>query len=246
MRDLPDDDSLQETLEASFKASQMRDDIEERDQTRKVVHAIYFKLYDEKRMLELEKKKQTNNSNAFQIAQIKLDFVNELLNIDGLKELGERLAEKAAESEGKRRPGDLSVTVDDVNQTVTVYQGASKQNANKFSRSDVVGQGIVTWDLLVAFAKCDGSLERNTAADVKKLNTSVNRKNLSEKLVAAMNLISSPIVEGKNGVMCFRSIQLAGGKSSPDAMGRGIITGDDQGTKYLERHGFHMPPIDID
>jgi hypothetical protein len=46
--------------------------------------------------------------------------------------------------------------------------------------------------------------------------------------------------------MCFQSIQLAGDKSSPDAMDRRIITGDDQGTKYLESHGIHMPPIDTD
>jgi len=82
------EDAMDKTMDDVMKAIKITDDIEERDQTRKLVLAIYFKLYDEQRMLELEKNKQTNNSNAFQIAQIKLDFVNELLNIDGLKELG--------------------------------------------------------------------------------------------------------------------------------------------------------------
>jgi len=154
------------------------------------------------------------------------------------------LAEKAAESVGKRRPGDLSVTVDDVNQTVTVYQGTSKQKANKFGRSDVVGKGTATWDLLRAFAKCHGSLEGNATDDVKKVNTSVNRKNLGKKLVDAMNLDVSPIAEGRAGIMSFQSIRLAGGKSSPDAMDRKIITSGDQATEFLICHGDDMPIVD--
>jgi len=241
--DIIDDDPMDKTLKDAYKAIKITDDFEERNQTRKVVIAIYFKLYDEQRMLK-EKKKQANNSNAFQIAQIKLDFVNELLNIDGLKELGERLVEKAAESVGKRRPGDLSVTVDDVNQTVTVYQGASKQNANKFNRSDIVGRGTVTWDLLVAFAKCNGSLEGNTVAEIKKKNTSVNRIILGEHLMAAMDLDKSPIIEDRKGAMCFGSIRLAGSTSSTDAMDRKIISIDDQGTEYLKSRGDNMPVLD--
>ena len=141
-------------------------------------------------------------------------------------------------------PGYLCVIVDDVNQTVEFYSQEGNGEKTKGTRKDIVGRGTVTWDLLVAFAKCNGSLEGNVAADVKKINTSVNRKNLGEKLMIAMNLDESPIVEGRSGVMRFHSIQLAGGVSSTDAMGRQTCSYDDQGTEYLRRHGDDMSDID--
>lgn len=141
-------------------------------------------------------------------------------------------------------PGDLSVVVDDVNQTVSFYSQINNDEKTKCARKDIVGRGTATWDLLVAFAKCNGSLEGNAAADVKKVNKSANRKNLGNKLMIAMNLDESPIVEGRNGVTCFHSIQLAGGTSSADAMDRKTCSYDDQATEFLRRHGEDMSDID--
>jgi len=147
-------------------------------------------------------------------------------------------------AQSERHPADLVVIVDEVNKTVSVFSKAGSGKETKFTHRDIVGRGDVTWSLLVAFARCNGSLEGNTAADVKKLNTSANRKNLSSKLVATMNLDRSPIVEGRTGVMRFQSIQLAGDKSSPDAMDRKTISTDDQTTEFLKNHGDDMPVLD--
>ncbi len=132
-------------------------------------------------------------------------------------------------------PGDLKVIVDDVNQSVVVTTQDGEQT--KHTRDDIVGRGTVTWDLLVAFAKCNGSLEGNTIADVKKMNTSANRNNLGKKLMTAMNLDESPIVKNRPGVMSFQSIHLEGNKSCPDALDR-------MATKYLSNHGDDMPVPD--
>ena len=139
-------------------------------------------------------------------------------------------------------PGDLKVIVDDVNQSVVVTTQDGEQT--KHTRDDIVGRGTVTWDLLVAFAKCNGSLEENRSANVIKINTSVNRKNLGTKLVAALSLDKSPIVDGKSGAMCFRSIELAGSTASTDVMDRKPISIDDQGSEFLRRHGDDMPVPD--
>ena len=136
---------------------------------------------------------------------------------------------------GKHRPGDLMVLVDEVNQHVVVC--TQDGGRTKYARADVFGRGTVTWDLLVAFARCGGSLEGNAIADVKKINTSANRGNLGKKLVAAMNLDESPIVKGRSGVMRFQSIQLAGDTLSSDALDR-------MTTEYLENHGDDMPIAD--
>ena len=138
--------------------------------------------------------------------------------------------------------GDLEVIVDEVNQRVTVLPKNGKKTI--YTRTDIVGKGTVIWDLLVDFAKCKGSLEGNTQADVKKRNTSANRKNLSKKLMGEMNLDKSPIVEGRNGVMRFHSIKLAGGTSSTDAMDRKTCSHDDQATEYIRDRGEDIPVID--
>jgi len=146
------------------------------------------------------------------------------------------------------RPGDLSVIVDEINERVMVSPKNRKKT--KYKRRDIVGKGTTTWDLLVAFAKCGGSLEGNTAADVEKINTSINRRNLGKKLVAAMGLDRSPIVKGARGTTRFRSICLAGRGASTDAMDRKTchyedqVTDDDQATEYLRNQGVDMPVID--
>lgn len=135
--------------------------------------------------------------------------------------------------------GDLTVVVDDVNQNIVVVARNGKQT--KYARSEILGKGAVTWDLLVAFARCRGSLEGNATADVKKLNTSVNRKNLGKKLMDGIGLDDSPIIQGRNGVMRFQSIDIAGSASSPDALGRKTISTDDQATEWLRSRGDDMP-----
>ena len=138
-------------------------------------------------------------------------------------------------------PGHLHVVVDDVIEQVIV-DGSGKQKT--YNRSAIVGRGTATWDLLVAFAKCRGSLEGNAASEVKKINTSANRNNLSDKLVVGMNLDEPPIVKGRHGIMRFRSIRLASDASSTDAMDRKIYSIDDQATEYLRNHGDDFPDID--
>ncbi|MEE9354303.1 MAG: hypothetical protein V3U75_01805 [Methylococcaceae bacterium] len=144
---------------------------------------------------------------------------------------------------GTHKPGDLIVIVDDVNDVVNVRSINGKYNT-KFGRKDVVGKGTVTWLLLVAFAKCNGSLEGNSDTDVKKLNTPANRKNLSGKLVSSMKLNTQPIVKGRSGIMRFQSIRIAGGASSIDALDREKISYDDQATGFLSSNGDHMPVPD--
>jgi hypothetical protein len=141
-------------------------------------------------------------------------------------------------------PGDLNVVVDEVNQTVSFCSQSNNGEETKYARNDIVGRGTVTWDLLVAFARCNGLLEGNNSADLKKMNSSVNRKNLGKNLMDAMNLDKSPIVEGRNGVMRFNSIKLAGGASSTDAMDRKTCNYDDQATEFLRSHGEDMSVTD--
>lgn len=144
---------------------------------------------------------------------------------------------------GEKRPGDLQVVVDNINEAVMVFSkgGHSKR---EFKRADIVGKGIVVWDLLVAFAKYRGSLEGIHGADIEAINTSVNRKNLGKHLMNKMNLNRSPIIENRAGAMCFGSIQLAGDTSRTDALDRKTISLEAQGTEFLRRHGEDMPPID--
>lgn len=138
------------------------------------------------------------------------------------------MSEKTVVVENRMSPGELSVTVDEVNENVVVFMRDGKQT--KYTRRDIVGKGIVTWDLLVAFARGKGSLEGNRAADVKKMNTGGNRKNLGEKLMAVMGLSKPPFIIGRGGATCFRSIQLRSHNASPDAMER--IT-----EEYIEGQG---------
>lgn len=121
---------------------------------------------------------------------------------------------------GAHSPGDLSVIVDGINKKVTVFPKNGKKAIYK--RTDIVGKGTVTWDLLVDFAKCKGLLEGNTQPDVKKRNTPGNRKNLGKKLMGALGLGQSPIVEGRKGLMRFASIELAG-------------------DRWIDEHGYQSP-----
>lgn len=143
---------------------------------------------------------------------------------------------------GSYRPEDLKLIVDDVNQAISLVSNSGEKT--KYARADLLGRGTVTWELLVWFARCGGSLEENNAGDVKRLNTSVNRKNLGEKLQAAFGLAKPPIIPLRKGVMCFGSIQLKGGASSTDALDRIRSTRDDQATEFLANHGDDMPLLD--
>ena len=151
--------------------------------------------------------------------------------------------EQPLPASGERQPGNLTVIVDNLNETVTVFSKSGPSKGQEFKRADVVGKGTVTWDLLVDVAKCKGSLEGNAQAEVKERNTSANRKNLGEKLVESFKLNESPFVEGRNGVMKFASISLAGGRSTTDALDRKIVSRDDQTTEFLARQGVDMPVI---
>lgn len=86
-------DAMQRTMETSIKASKKADDAEDSKQIRSIIHTIYFRLYDEIKMLIAAKQSanEESNSNAYQLAQEKLDFVNELLSINGLEELAHRI-----------------------------------------------------------------------------------------------------------------------------------------------------------
>jgi hypothetical protein len=89
-----DDDSMDETLKDSYKASQRAGDAPEYSQERSIIHSFYFKLYSEKRTLEKDKQaaKEKDNLDDHRLVQIQsmLDFVNELLSIDGLEELAQQ------------------------------------------------------------------------------------------------------------------------------------------------------------
>jgi len=147
-------------------------------------------------------------------------------------------------------PGSIKVIVDNINNQVTVI----KNNGNKsvYSHADIVGKGKVTWDLLVDFAMCEGSLVGNLKTEVKKRNTSANRINLGSKLMDTLGLNESPIVKGRNGVMRFASITLAGRGVSSDALDRITLNHDelkgkreeldDITTKFLASNGHDMPP----
>lgn len=156
--------------------------------------------------------------------------------------------DQGKESEGKTiptiSPNELYIIVDDINEKVTIATDRGKGKTAVYSRFDVVGRGTVTWDLLVDFAKCNGSLEGNTKIDVKRRNSSVNRNNLGKKLKEALFLNKSPVVEGRNGVMRFGSITIAGDKQPIDALNRKTVSVDDQTTRFLRAHGEGMPVDD--
>ena len=139
-------------------------------------------------------------------------------------------------------PGDLCIVVDDTNERVIVVAAKGVKEQRLYSRGDIMRSGTVVWDLLVDFARCEGLLEGNTQSDVKKRNTSANRKNLGGHLMKALCLDKSPIVNGRKGVMRFASIVLASNKRSVDALDRNTVSLDDPASVWLKSHGDDIPP----
>ena len=255
MNDYFDDDAVEKTMRDTYKSIQAADDAAERGQDRNILYSIYLKLNDEKRTLEEAKQlaDKEGNSTTHHIAQRKLELVNELLRIDGLENLGLQMESEPLERETATGPASnprhLCVTVDDINNQVVVTDKGGKEKKT-YSSYEAVGKGKETWKLLVAVAKCGGSLDGNKATDVIKLNTSGNRINLGDKLKDTMNLNESPILKGRPGVMCFHSISLAGSKTSTDALDRKTanyddITSDDLASEFLASRG-HKMPVDKD